>query len=84
MEVLHPDNAFLYWHRLITRYAALQQFNVTRHPDAIPLERSVLQQQDNLQINFRQRTCNVCIPRPDRDDRAAAYTSKLFEIDGHA
>lgn len=84
MEVLHPDNAFLYWHRLITRYAALQRFNVTRHPDAIPLERSVLQQQDNLQINFRQRTCNVCIPRPDRDDRAAAYTSKLFEIDGHA
>ncbi|KAK9847650.1 hypothetical protein WJX84_009110 [Apatococcus fuscideae] len=85
MEVLHPDNAFMYWHRLITRYAELQRFKPTRHPDAIPLERSILYaHQDKLQINFRQRHCNICIPQPEREDRAAAYTSKLFEIDGHA
>ncbi len=35
--VLSWDNVVKYWGRLITRYAAVQTFNVTLHADAVPV-----------------------------------------------
>lgn len=40
--VLSWDNVVKYWGRLMTRYAAVQTFNVTLHADAVPVGFSCL------------------------------------------
>lgn len=42
-NALAPHRVQAYWRRLLQRYWELQAFNATRvHPDAVPLERSIL------------------------------------------
>lgn len=57
-EALHPDMVREYWRRLLTAYRDLQSYRPTSvHPDAVPLDVSVL---NAKYIDSNQRTCLVC------------------------
>ena len=43
---------------LLTQYSALQKFNVSLHPDAVPLEVALLRPPRAVEVS--QRTCMVC------------------------
>ena len=57
-EILHPDNIAMYWAELITQYSALQTFQPSVHPDAVPLEVALLRPERVREV--KDRTCTVC------------------------
>lgn len=57
-DALAPPRVQAYWRRLLKRYRERQAFNATGvHPDAVPLETSILVPQVR---NITQRTCGLC------------------------
>ncbi|KAK9865915.1 hypothetical protein WJX84_008664 [Apatococcus fuscideae] len=64
-NVLHPENLYEYWYRLICAYAELQRFEPSLHPDALPLAESILRIPSYKHIRFRDRTCTVCQQAPN-------------------
>ncbi|KAL4420482.1 hypothetical protein ABPG75_010138 [Micractinium tetrahymenae] len=63
-DALAPARVQAYWRRLLRRYWERQAFNATRvHPDAIPLERSILVPELR---NITERTCSLCQHTPEQ------------------
>lgn len=59
-EVLTPQAALAYWHKLLVKYAQLQRFKPTLHPDALTLHESIARPQEDVVIPHKARTCSVC------------------------
>ncbi|KAK9862578.1 hypothetical protein WJX84_011176 [Apatococcus fuscideae] len=78
MNVLTMDNAFSYWHHLLWEYSRLQQFTPTLHHDAVPLDRSIFQPQESVQMDFSQRLCHICLPQPTDNRTLAAFTGEHY------
>lgn len=47
----------LYWKRLLEAYAALQRFQPSLHPQAVPIEEALLRRRS---IAWWERECKVC------------------------
>ncbi|KAL4856364.1 O-glucosyltransferase rumi [Chlorella vulgaris] len=58
-ESLSPRMVQAYWRHLMHSYRSLQEYNATLHPDALPLEQSILLP---WVIGGWERTCNLCKP----------------------
>jgi hypothetical protein len=56
-------HAQAYWQLLLREYRALQAYNASLHPDAVPLEESILLPQ---LVNVTQRACRVCRPTTEQ------------------
>ncbi|KAK9831249.1 hypothetical protein WJX74_009428 [Apatococcus lobatus] len=54
---LSRESVALYYKELIESYAGLMKFKPTVHPDAVPIEKSLL---NDLTRPFHERTCNIC------------------------
>ena len=59
-EVLTPEAAFSYWHKLLVEYSKLQMFKPSLHPDALTLHESIARPQEDVTIEHKARTCSVC------------------------
>lgn len=60
LHVLTPEAMLAYWHKLLTEYAKLQRFKPTLHADAMPLDRSIFDPQEHVQMPHGHRTCSIC------------------------
>jgi hypothetical protein len=56
---LTPDTVQEYWYRLLTQYAALQDFTPRVHADAVPLEEALVAR---AALDPALRTCPHCRP----------------------
>ncbi|KAK9831115.1 hypothetical protein WJX74_003831 [Apatococcus lobatus] len=54
---LSSESVALYYKGLIESYAGLMKFKPTVHPDAVPIDKSLL---NDFARPFHERTCNVC------------------------
>lgn len=54
---LSMESVALYYKELVETYAGLMKFKPTVHPDAVPIEKSLL---NDFARSFHDRTCSVC------------------------